>query len=112
MLFNSYAYYGLSYVIKVSVREPGFPAVVGVSTEGFSLILAETPDVNSYKTLLFGNCENCYTQPSLWGPVSFYSVAKSPPCSKCVIHVNYVCVISRMVALIDMQEICLSMVYS
>jgi len=29
VLYNSYAYYGLSYVIKVSVREPGFPAVVG-----------------------------------------------------------------------------------
>ena len=29
VLYNSYAYYGLSYFIKVSVREPGFPAVVG-----------------------------------------------------------------------------------
>jgi hypothetical protein len=29
VLYNSYAYYGLSYFIKVSVREPGFPTVVG-----------------------------------------------------------------------------------
>jgi hypothetical protein len=29
VLYNSYAYYGLSYFIKVSVREPGLPAVVG-----------------------------------------------------------------------------------
>ena len=29
VLCNSYAYYGLSYFIKVSVREPGLPAVVG-----------------------------------------------------------------------------------
>jgi hypothetical protein len=39
VLYNSYAYYGLSYFIKVSVREPGFLAVVGgVVIEGIVLV--------------------------------------------------------------------------
>ena len=53
----------------------------------------------------------CVTFSQLWGPVSFYSVTKSPSYPKWVIHVNNVCVISGTVELSDMQEICLSMVY-
>jgi hypothetical protein len=53
----------------------------------------------------------CVTFSQLWGPVSFYSVTKSPSYSKWVIHVNNVCMISGTVELSDRQEICLNMVY-
>ena len=51
--------------------------------------------VQHFHTFVEYDCERFWSN-------MFYCVTKSPPCSKCMIHVDNVCVISRTVALRDM----------
>jgi hypothetical protein len=46
----------------------------------------------------------CIARCETFGQIMFYSVTKCPTCSKCAVHVDNVYVISRTVALTDLQR--------